>query len=463
MTVLHTQPSIPPARPPLDTRLRVLCVGTGRDGTMSVNGMVQALFDAEGQGRQCFHEYGARAFYQAYCSWRESGEERYLDEIDALIRDCPYDAIVGNGYAPILHLLEGRLPPSVRIIHLRRRSMPDCVASLVKDAQLFPQAYRYYTSDSAEHSKRIAAFHYGEATRAQWNSAPLEIRFDWYYRKTHALIDAAKGRFVASLDLATEDLDRLESRRALTDFVVGGSAAAPSPVRINGHVHLSTDQVAEEYRLRVQWLFGHLNIHDVLADDAHLVRYAIDRYVTWTGYQMTGEIRQISPADVRSPHEIMAHLRAVRRALRDCDDILTGWERELGGTEPGMAAGLIECKGVSDHHNQGFRVSAQGSRRLYTLSAENDAFALSQYDGSRWRHVLRVEGDRSVTVGEKPVFDDQGIASLRSFPAAALPPASPAARLIYVSDGGDGKRLAVSDGDCWRWTDGTQVDGTQVT
>jgi hypothetical protein len=459
MTALHTQPSIPPARPPLDTRLQVLCVGTGRDGTMSVSRMVQALFDAEGRGRQCFHEYGARALYQAYCSWRETGEERYLDEIDTLIRDCPYDAVVGNGYAPILHLLEGRLPSSVRIIHLRRRSKPDCVASLVKDAQLFPQAYRYYTSDSAEHSKRIAAFHYGEATRAQWDAAPLEARFDWYYRKTHALIDAAKGRFAASLDLATEDLDRLESRQALAGFIVGGAAAAPPPVRVNGHVHLATDQVAEEHRLRVQWLFGHLNIHDVLADDAHLVRYAIDRYVTWTGYQVTGQIGQISPADIRSPQEIMTHLRSVRRALHDCDATLSAWERELGATEPlpGMDAGLVECTGIADPHNQGFRVSAQGSRTLYTLSADSDAFALSQYDGNQWRHALRVERDRSVTVGGGPVFDDQGIATLRSFQVAALPAPNPAGRLIHVSDGGDGRRLAVSDGDCWRWTDGTQV------
>lgn len=46
---------------------------------------------------------------------------------------------------------------------------------------------------------------------------------------------------------------------------------------------------------------------------------------------------------------------------------------------------------------------------------------------------------------------------LRSYTVATLPSASPAAQLIYVSDGASNKRLAVSDGSNWRWPDGAVV------
>lgn len=46
---------------------------------------------------------------------------------------------------------------------------------------------------------------------------------------------------------------------------------------------------------------------------------------------------------------------------------------------------------------------------------------------------------------------------LRSYTVATLPSASPAAMMIYVSDGTTNKRLAISDGTNWRWPDGVIV------
>ncbi len=54
--------------------LKYVAVGAGRDGTLSLNQMVQFLFDAEGQGRVSMHEYKARDFYEAFCSYRETQE-----------------------------------------------------------------------------------------------------------------------------------------------------------------------------------------------------------------------------------------------------------------------------------------------------------------------------------------------------------------------------------------------------
>ena len=50
----------------LPSKLRLLCVGTGRDGTQSLNHMVQHLLDRSGGG-QAMHEYCCRELYQAFC------------------------------------------------------------------------------------------------------------------------------------------------------------------------------------------------------------------------------------------------------------------------------------------------------------------------------------------------------------------------------------------------------------
>ena len=75
------------------------------------------------------------------------------------------------------------------------------------------------------------------------------------------------------------------------------------------------------------------------------------------------------------------------------------------------------------------------------------------------REVLRCRGDGTVSHGNDSttVIDTGGHLSLRSYTIATLPTASPAGRLAHVSNGSANRRLAVSDGDVWRWTDGSPV------
>lgn len=56
-----------------------------------------------------------------------------------------------------------------------------------------------------------------------------------------------------------------------------------------------------------------------------------------------------------------------------------------------------------------------------------------------------------------PVIDANRHHRLREYTVATLPSASPAAQMIYVSDGSSNRRLAVSDGTNWRFADGNPV------
>ena len=54
-------------------KLNILCVGTGRDGTQSINHMIQRVFSETGD-RQTMHEYCRREIYQAFCDFSETGD-----------------------------------------------------------------------------------------------------------------------------------------------------------------------------------------------------------------------------------------------------------------------------------------------------------------------------------------------------------------------------------------------------
>ena len=72
--------------------------------------------------------------------------------------------------------------------------------------------------------------------------------------------------------------------------------------------------------------------------------------------------------------------------------------------------------------------------------------------------VLRIDHENGLQMfGANPVIDANRHVQLRSYTVATLPSASPAGMLIYVSNGANSKRLAVSDGTNWRYPDGNLV------
>ena len=294
--------------------LKIIAVGAGRDGTLSLNQMIQFLFDAENRGRVSMHEYEARAFYDAFCNYLETQDPRHLDHINKLIADCPYDCIVGNGYAPILPLFAERFGGKLTLIHLKRADKAACVESLKRDCTLFPAAYRYYADDAGARTKRIAGFHYGEMDAEQWKSLTLDEKFEWYYDKTHALIAAGRDLFKRYVELDTEKLDSQAARRKLATIVLGRSAVVPVPTHLNAH-KLDIVNLPAARRTKMQWLLGRMNLHELATDDVYPVRYFLEKFTAWTGYQITGQIKEISPDDRRSTAQIAANLDSARRIL----------------------------------------------------------------------------------------------------------------------------------------------------
>jgi hypothetical protein len=301
-------------------KLQTLCVGTGRDGTQSINHMIQHVLASSGD-RKCMHEYCAREFSQAFCDFQETGDASYANTINQMIVDCPYDSVVGNGYAAILPQFALWCGQGMKVIHLYRSDRDACIESLVINCQLFPTAYRYYSSSPQATVKRMAAFHFGEMSHAEWDRLLLKDKFAWYYDKTHALIRQYLSFFNTYIEIATESLDEAKTRRAIADFVGGRVAATPPMAHLNASV-IDIASFAKKHQGKMNWLMGRLNMEELANDDVYALDYFLNKFIAWTGYEINNA-PQLDGTVPPLPSEIANNLERARRilnvGLRDVD------------------------------------------------------------------------------------------------------------------------------------------------
>jgi hypothetical protein len=321
------------AGPPSTSKLKILCVGTGRDGTQSLNHMIQRVFGETGD-RQSMHEYCCREIYQAFCDFNETRDDGYAEALKRMVADCPHDSIVGNGYAAILPLFAESYGRGLKIVHLYR-DREACIESLITNCELFPTAYRYYSSSPEAEVKRMAAFHFGDMPRDMWDRLPLREKFGWYYDKTHALVRQHLALFDHHIEIATESLNDEATRRAIADFVDGGAAAPPPRTHLNASV-IDISSFPKQYQVKMNWLMGRLNMEELAKDDVYALNYFLDKFVAWTGYQIT-DAPQLGGTAAASAPEIAADLeragRTMNERLREID-ALYKLVRDRGGKDP---------------------------------------------------------------------------------------------------------------------------------
>ena len=305
------------AAPP--SKLKILCVGTGRDGTQSLNHMIQRVL-GESSGRQSVHEYCCREIYQAFCDLSETGDGRHADALERMVADCPYESIVGNGYAAILPLFAEHYGRGLKVVHLYR-DREACIDSLITNCELFPTAYRYYSSSPDAEVKRMAAFHFGEMSREAWDRLPTREKFGWYYDKTHALVRQHLALFDSHIEIATESVNDAATRRKIADFVDGDTAPPPPRTHLNASV-IDIASFSKQHQVKMNWLMGRLNMEELAKDDVYALNYFLDKYVAWTGYQIA-DAPQLGGSAAPSVQEIAADLeragRIVSERLREID------------------------------------------------------------------------------------------------------------------------------------------------
>lgn len=299
--------------------LKIICVGTGRDGTTSLAEMIQCIFDDERLGRKVMHEWASVELYENFCNYAETKNEAYMEKIRDILINCPYDCIVGNGYASILPEFAKLFGSQITLVHLRRRDREACVASLVRNAELFPVNHKYYADSSSATGKRIAAFHYGEASWNEWVSWPISRKFSWYYDKTHALVDSGSVLFPKVIQAETESFGTPELRIALG--AAAGRSYVPPSVHLNKHYEL--DFISEDRRTWIQRFLGKLDIARLAYDDIYGTRHALKEFTTWMTFRI-GDGTGHSFDTVREFDAVLNEAREVlQRQLGNIDELST--------------------------------------------------------------------------------------------------------------------------------------------
>lgn len=299
--------------------LELIAVGTGRDGTLSLTGILGELLVANGRGGQVMHEYHSREFYNHYCCYKETGDEAHMAAIRKLIAECSYTAIVGNGYAWLLPMFK-EIWPNAKLIHLKRRNRQDCIDSFKESVRLYPDKHIHYSDLAEGDIQRIAAFHEGLMTRDQWHALSLDEKFGWYYDYTHQQISQHAPLFGGALDVATEDLQDDATMKALAQFVFGARAQAVAGQKLNSTQYVSASDFPPEYIGYVQWLFGRMDKGKVLEDISYPARYFANNFIAWIGYHESEMAAQVCTAmrqdDDRRKEALSAFIQEMKEHIR---------------------------------------------------------------------------------------------------------------------------------------------------
>ncbi|UFZ05683.1 hypothetical protein LQG66_05050 [Bradyrhizobium ontarionense] len=332
----------PALRKSHSSALRVLCVGTGRDGTTSLTRMMQDVFDIQGDGDAAVHEWASSELNELFCQLKETGDRSFEDQIRQTILNCPHACVVGNGFAAVLPVIAELLGDQVTLVHLRRRDRAACIASLTENAELSPQNHVYYADSPAAQRKRPTAFHFGEMSREQWTKLSQAAKFGWYYDKTHALIEKHKSLFPNTLAVDTEDLSADSVRAALAH--AAGSTAAPRAFHVNRFVDLR--HVPVDRRSFVQRLLGQLDVQKLAHDDLYGLRQVLNEMI----YHLS-----------HFPDAAPGALDELRWTLREMHGVLNNRIDDVRELMERVGAG-VETEGLSNDQEQDAPRRRSGSR-----------------------------------------------------------------------------------------------------
>lgn len=317
------------------TKPQVIVAGAGRDGTVSMYTIIQELYNQENLrakdtllNMEACHEYASRECYNSMDAYLHSkitnngiGDEKILDDLRQYLINCPYDAIIGNGYSFAFMEIPEAFPKDSHFIHLKRRDRKACIDSWIKCCKLFPEANGHYATDESIVYKvwRISAFHLGETSKEDWYKWALDEKCAWYYDRTHTMINEMSKYFPKRMNFYTEDLSDPNKLRELANFIGIDLQNEITPTRKNSFVYADITQIDSFHTPKAQWLFSKFDFPRSVQDDIYAIEYFCERFISWHSYLISNHDKGELERYVLSNLEL---LKNVRLGI----EILTNWE-----------------------------------------------------------------------------------------------------------------------------------------
>lgn len=278
---------------------QVIVAGTGRDGTASLHHYIAELYAHENKGKQACHEFASREIYNCLDKlWHSrdsqdtSQAQAILLQLKTLIKNCPYEAIIGNGYAFAFAKMTQLFPKKSRFIHLKRRDREACIRSLINCNQFFPEANGHYSSQADVDFQvwRTSAFHLDEMSKQAWDEWTIEQKFEWYYDRSHHLLDEMSRYFTHSLDVYTEDISDPDKLLEIADFLQITPPEAPIQcVRKNSFVYAEAAQIDAFYLPKAQWFYLNFDFPRSVENELLPIDYFCERFISWNSKLLSHE------------------------------------------------------------------------------------------------------------------------------------------------------------------------------
>lgn len=271
--------------------IKIVAIGTGRDGTTSLTMMLNQLFLLNGSEERAYQEWKVVECFNLFAEYRETLNNGCLEQFKDLISRCPWSTIVGNGYGFFLPQIHQVFGSDIKLIHLKRRDRNACIDSLISNSHRFPEFHGYYSDDSTPVLKRTTAVHFEEMSQTEWESLSLREKFAWYYDKTHQCIESYRSLFKQTLLIYTEELNEKETHLELKNFVNSDFQFTSTAVQANAFHHfIDYEQLPEPYQRKIQGLFSGFDFSLISLKKDYCYRYFSDRFFSLLEQWLSQEV-----------------------------------------------------------------------------------------------------------------------------------------------------------------------------
>jgi len=196
-----------------------LCIGNGRDGTHSLAENIRNICELNNGNYKVFHETFAADVYN---NLHENYNNKFLykKQNQKIINKLNLNEIhVSNGYSLLISDLYLKFKGNLKIIRIKRHKN-QWLTSFKKNIKNYPKKHGNYSKNKKAEIYRMAAWHFNEMNKNDWDALSLNKKLNWYYKKNDEFIKNIKKYIHKTniLEIKTEDLTKRVTLRKITNF-----------------------------------------------------------------------------------------------------------------------------------------------------------------------------------------------------------------------------------------------------
>ena len=196
-----------------------LCIGNGRDGTLSLKENIINICELNNSNYKVFHEtYAAEVFNNLHENYNK---KLYLKKKNQkIINKLNLNEIhVSNGYSFLISELYLKFKNNLKIIRIKRNKN-EWLKAFKKNIKNYPKKHGNYTKINKPEIYRMAAWHFNEIKKNDWNALSLNKKLNWYYNKNDEFIKNIKKYIDKKniLEIKTENLTKKETLKKIANF-----------------------------------------------------------------------------------------------------------------------------------------------------------------------------------------------------------------------------------------------------